>query len=113
VRFARLACLPRESASAASGRKDRKVKKQLSFLLRNKFLAENVALSGIRLDQEAIIAAMSTRDFDTAQPLIPDEVSRDRLCRDHGRRHQMGARPAPYWVRRNVESYRRASDCVQ
>jgi hypothetical protein len=52
-----------------------KVKRQLSFLLRNKFLRENVASSGIPVDQEAIIAAMSKRDFDTAQRLIPDEAA--------------------------------------
>jgi len=52
-----------------------RVKRQLSFLLRNKFLRENVASSGIPVDQEAIIAAMSKRDFDTAQRLIPDEAA--------------------------------------
>jgi 5,10-methylenetetrahydromethanopterin reductase len=52
-----------------------KIKKQLSFLLRNKFLAENVASSGVSLDQQAIVAAMSARDFDTAQRLIPDEAA--------------------------------------
>ena len=52
-----------------------KVKKQLSFLLRNRFLDENIAGSGVKLDQEAIIAAMSARDFERAQTLIPDEAA--------------------------------------
>jgi 5,10-methylenetetrahydromethanopterin reductase len=52
-----------------------KIKKQLSFLLRNRFLDENIASSGVKLDQEAIIAAMSARDFEGAQKLIPDEAA--------------------------------------
>jgi 5,10-methylenetetrahydromethanopterin reductase len=52
-----------------------RVKKQLSFMLRNKFLQENVALSGISVDQDAIVAAMSARDFETAQRLVPDEAA--------------------------------------
>jgi len=52
-----------------------KIKKQLSFILRNRFLDDNIALSGIKLDQEAIIAAMSARDFERAQSLISDEAA--------------------------------------
>jgi alkanesulfonate monooxygenase SsuD/methylene tetrahydromethanopterin reductase-like flavin-dependent oxidoreductase (luciferase family) len=52
-----------------------RIKKQLSFLLRNKFLQENIALSGIPIDQEAIVAAMSARDFETAQRLVPDHAA--------------------------------------
>ncbi len=51
-----------------------KVKRQLSFILRNRFLDRNIAQSGIALDQEAIIAAMAKRDLDAAQALIPDEA---------------------------------------
>jgi 5,10-methylenetetrahydromethanopterin reductase len=62
---------------AAPNRRDAitRVKKQLSFLLRNKFLQGNVSSSGIPIDQEAIISAMSRRDFDAAQRLIPDEAA--------------------------------------
>src|SRR5262249_8227761 len=62
-------------AARARGDAIARVKKQLSFLLRNKFLADNVASSGIPIDQEAIIAAMSRRDFEAAQRLIPDEAA--------------------------------------
>jgi 5,10-methylenetetrahydromethanopterin reductase len=51
-----------------------KVKRQLSFILRNRFLDRNIAESGIAIDQEAIIAAMAKRDLDGAQTLIPDEA---------------------------------------
>jgi alkanesulfonate monooxygenase SsuD/methylene tetrahydromethanopterin reductase-like flavin-dependent oxidoreductase (luciferase family) len=51
------------------------IKKQLAFLLRNRFLDENIASTGIRIDQEGIIAAMSARDFERAQSLIPDEAA--------------------------------------
>lgn len=51
-----------------------KVKRQLSFILRNRFLDRNIAESGIAIDQEAIIAAMAKRDLDAAQALIPDEA---------------------------------------
>jgi alkanesulfonate monooxygenase SsuD/methylene tetrahydromethanopterin reductase-like flavin-dependent oxidoreductase (luciferase family) len=51
-----------------------KVKRQLSFLLRNRFLDRNIAESGVAIDQEAIIAAMAKRDLDAAQALIPDQA---------------------------------------
>jgi 5,10-methylenetetrahydromethanopterin reductase len=51
-----------------------KVKRQLSFLLRNRFLDRNIAESGISIDQGAIIAAMTKRDLEAAQALIPDEA---------------------------------------
>jgi 5,10-methylenetetrahydromethanopterin reductase len=51
-----------------------KAKRQLSFIMRNRFLQDNIASSGISIDQEAIIAAMSARDFEKAQALIPDEA---------------------------------------
>lgn len=52
-----------------------RIKKQLSFLMRNRFLDENIASSGVKLDQEAIIAAMSERKFERAEKLIPDEAA--------------------------------------
>jgi 5,10-methylenetetrahydromethanopterin reductase len=51
-----------------------KVKRQLSFIMRNRYLQDNIASSGIIVDQDAIIAAMSARDFERAQSLIPDEA---------------------------------------
>jgi 5,10-methylenetetrahydromethanopterin reductase len=51
-----------------------KAKRQLSFIMRNRFLQDNIASSGLSIDQEAIIAAMSARDFERAQALIPDEA---------------------------------------
>ncbi len=50
------------------------VRGKLAFLLRNKFLAENIATSGIRIDQEAIIAAVARRDLAEATRLVSDEA---------------------------------------
>ena len=47
---------------------------KLAFLLRNRFLGENARLSGIPIDQEAIIEAVARRDMDTATRLVPDEA---------------------------------------
>jgi 5,10-methylenetetrahydromethanopterin reductase len=47
---------------------------KLAFLLRNKFLAENVRASGIEIDQEAVMAAVAKRDLDAATRLVPDEA---------------------------------------
>jgi alkanesulfonate monooxygenase SsuD/methylene tetrahydromethanopterin reductase-like flavin-dependent oxidoreductase (luciferase family) len=62
---------------AHSSRKEAfaKVKRQLSFILRNRFLDRNIVESGIPIDQEAIIAAVARRDFEAAQGLIPDEAA--------------------------------------
>ena len=61
---------------AGRDRKDAiaKVKNQLSFIMRNRFLQDNIALSGVRVDQEAVIAAMAERNFEKARSLIPDEA---------------------------------------
>ena len=48
---------------------------KIAFLLRNKFLAENVRQSGIPIDQEAVIAAVQRRDMDEAARLVPDEAA--------------------------------------
>ncbi len=50
------------------------VRGKLAFLFRNKFLAENIAASGIPIDQEAIIAAVARRDLAAATRLVPDEA---------------------------------------
>ncbi len=65
------------------------VRGKLAFLLRNKFLAENIAASGIPIDQGAIIAAVTRRDMAEATRLVPDEAveafavaGRPRHCLD-------------------------------
>jgi 5,10-methylenetetrahydromethanopterin reductase len=50
------------------------VRTKLAFVMRNKFLAENVRRSGIPIDHEAVIAAVAKRDLVTAASLIPDEA---------------------------------------
>jgi len=50
------------------------VRQKLAFMFRNKFLDENIALTGVPLDQQAIIAAMSKRDYEGAAKLISDEA---------------------------------------
>ena len=66
-------------ASPHRGEAIAKVKRQLSFIMRNKFLQDNIASSGVAINQDAIIAAMSARDFEKAQSLISDEAV-DRLA---------------------------------
>ena len=50
------------------------VRRKLAFVLRNRFLDENIAFSGIPIDQDAIIAAIARRDLDTAARLVPDDA---------------------------------------
>ena len=50
------------------------LREKLAFLLRNRFLAENVRSSGIDIDQDAIIDAVGRRDMDAAARLVPDEA---------------------------------------
>lgn len=50
------------------------VRKKLAFLLRNRYLDDNIAHSGIAIDQAAIIEAMGRRDYDAATKLVPDEA---------------------------------------
>ena len=47
---------------------------KLAFLLRNRFLAENVRASGIAIDQEAVMDAVAKRDLAAATALVPDEA---------------------------------------
>lgn len=47
---------------------------KLAFLFRNKAMSDNLAASGIPIDQEAVIAAIGRRDYDAAAKLIPDEA---------------------------------------
>jgi 5,10-methylenetetrahydromethanopterin reductase len=50
------------------------VRRKLAFIMRNKFLDENIALTGVHVDQEAIIAAVSKRDLDGAARLVSDDA---------------------------------------
>ena len=50
------------------------VRKKLAFMFRNKFLDDDVSFTGVPVDQEQIIAAMSKRDYDAAAALVSDEA---------------------------------------
>ncbi len=60
------------SADGKSARED--VRRKLAFLFRNRLMAENIAASGIAIDQESIIEAVAARDMDKAAGLVPDEA---------------------------------------
>lgn len=47
---------------------------KLAFVLRNKHLADSIQESGLSVDQDAIIAAVSRRDFEAAQRLVSDDA---------------------------------------
>ena len=49
------------------------VRNKLAFVMRNRFLAQNIKDSGIPIDHEAVIAAIAKRDLATAAALVPDE----------------------------------------
>lgn len=51
-----------------------KSRRKLAFVLRNRYLDDSIAHSGIRIDQEAIIAAIARRDTEGAAALVPDEA---------------------------------------
>lgn len=48
------------------------VRRKLAYLLRNRLMAENLALSGLAIDQAAIIECVSRRDLDGAARRVPD-----------------------------------------
>ena len=48
------------------------VRRKLAYLLRNRLMAENLALSGLEIDQAAIIDCVSRRDLEGAARLVPD-----------------------------------------
>ena len=50
------------------------VRSKLAFVMRNKFLAQNIKDSGIAVDHEAVIAAIARRDAKGAAALVPDEA---------------------------------------
>jgi 5,10-methylenetetrahydromethanopterin reductase len=47
---------------------------KVAFVMRNKFLAQNIRDSGIPIDQEAVVAAVARRDLATAASLVPDDA---------------------------------------
>jgi alkanesulfonate monooxygenase SsuD/methylene tetrahydromethanopterin reductase-like flavin-dependent oxidoreductase (luciferase family) len=50
------------------------VRPKLAFLLRNKLLKENIAVTGVPVDQERIIDAISRRGMDEAARLVSDDA---------------------------------------
>lgn len=62
-------------AASPDGRAARDiVRERLAFVMRNKFLAENIKSSGIPVDHEAVIAAIARRDIAGAAALVSDEA---------------------------------------
>ena len=60
------------SEDGDSARED--VRRKLAFLFRNRLMAENIASSGIPIDQDAIVDAVAARDLEKAATLVPDEA---------------------------------------
>ena len=60
------------SEDGKSARED--VRRKLAFLFRNRLMAENIASSGIPIDQDAIVDAVAARDLDKAATYVPDEA---------------------------------------
>ena len=60
------------SEDGKSARED--VRRKLAFLFRNRLMAENIASSGISIDQDAIVDAVAARDLDKAATYVPDEA---------------------------------------
>jgi len=60
------------SVDGKAARED--VRRKLAFLFRNRLMAENIASSGIPIDQDAIVAAVGARDMAKAAGLVPDEA---------------------------------------
>ena len=50
------------------------VRRKLAFLFRNRLMAENIASSGIPIDQDAIVDAVAKRDMDRAALYVQDEA---------------------------------------
>jgi 5,10-methylenetetrahydromethanopterin reductase len=62
------------AASREPQRAIEEVRKKLAFLLRNRFIDDNIAHSGLAIDQPAIMEAMSRRDYERATRLVPDDA---------------------------------------
>ncbi len=56
-----------------------KIRQKLAFLFRNENIRDNIASSGLPIDQEAIMAANARRDAATALSLVPEEAA-DRFA---------------------------------
>jgi alkanesulfonate monooxygenase SsuD/methylene tetrahydromethanopterin reductase-like flavin-dependent oxidoreductase (luciferase family) len=62
----------------ASAQARETVREKLAFLFRNDKIRENLEFSGLRIDQQAIMATIAARDIPAAARLVPDEAI-DRL----------------------------------
>ena len=51
-----------------------RLRPKIAFMMRNDFVAESVAASGIAIDREAVKAAIARRDMDAAASLVPEEA---------------------------------------
>ncbi|MGB0576890.1 MAG: LLM class flavin-dependent oxidoreductase [Alphaproteobacteria bacterium] len=60
------------SEDGTTARED--VRRKLAFLFRNRLMAENIASSGIPIDQDAIVDAVAARDLEKAATYVPDEA---------------------------------------
>lgn len=54
----------------------REAKKMLAYLFRNRFIAENLAITGVNADRQAAADAAARGDWETAIALVPDEAVR-------------------------------------
>jgi len=61
-------------AAADRGRAIEQVRMKLAFILRNRFIDDAIAHSGIKVDQAGIIEAMGKRDYTGAARLVSDEA---------------------------------------
>lgn len=52
----------------------REVKKMLAYLFRNRFIAENLEMTGTRVDRQAAADAAARGDWATAIALVPDDA---------------------------------------
>jgi alkanesulfonate monooxygenase SsuD/methylene tetrahydromethanopterin reductase-like flavin-dependent oxidoreductase (luciferase family) len=50
------------------------MKEKLAFLFRNDKIRENLEFSGLKVDQEAVMAAIAKRDVASAMKLVPEEA---------------------------------------
>lgn len=50
------------------------VRRKLAYLFRNRLMADNLRLSGLPIDQPAIIEAVARNDLDAATRMVPDEA---------------------------------------
>ena len=50
------------------------VRRKLAYLFRNRLMADNLRISGLPIDQPAIIEAVARNDLDAATRMVPDEA---------------------------------------